>query len=147
MRREWITDFRDRADDDVEKTGRQSGLFIDPRDEETACHGGIFRRLDNDRISQRQCGANRTVGQVHGEVPWAEHADHPERLAISPTFLLGLIERKNPSFHAMWEGCGYQRHGMHKLPFKLGFDTGAPGFADQPVHDLAVPRLHDRCRA
>jgi hypothetical protein len=41
----------------------------------------------------------------------------------------------------MWEGCGFQRHGLHKLPFKLGFDTGAPGFAN-----LAVTRLHDRCR-
>ena len=58
MQREWIADLRDRADDDVEKTGRQSGLFIDPRDEETACHGGIFRRLDDDRIPQRQRGTD-----------------------------------------------------------------------------------------
>jgi hypothetical protein len=72
VRREWIADFGDWADDDVEKTGWQSGLFIDLRNEESTSDGCIFRRLDDDRISQGQCGANRTVRQIQGEVPWAE---------------------------------------------------------------------------
>src|ERR1700738_4058537 len=93
VRRERIADFGDWADDDVEKTGRQSGLFIDLRNEESTSDGCIFRRLDADRISQGHCGGNRTVRQIQGEVPWADYADHPERLANSPGFLPDLLVR------------------------------------------------------
>src|SRR5947209_8054995 len=42
------------------------------------------------------------------------------------------------------KGGGLEHDGAGGLPFQLGFDAGAAGFTDQPIHDLVPPPSHDR---
>src|SRR5260370_38374644 len=88
-----LTDVARAAYHDVQQSRRQSSLFVDLRDQQTAGDRRIVSRFQNHGIAKRECGPNGAMSQIHWVVPRAYHSDDADRMTIYAAFLARLVDR------------------------------------------------------
>src|SRR4249919_1390922 len=74
-----LGDVRWHAEHEVEHAGWKSGVD-EALHQFHATAGSLLRRLDDDRATGRQRGADLARGRERGEVPWREGSDDADRL-------------------------------------------------------------------
>ncbi|MNH02799.1 hypothetical protein D3C79_620450 [compost metagenome] len=138
-----VTDLGTGTHHHAQRPGWQAGLFEDARQQQAAADRGVAGRLDHHGIAQGQGRCQGTGGQVQGEVPRADHPDHPQWLAVHPAFLAGNVGADNAPVDAAGQACRLQGDGAGGAPFDLGLDPGAAGLADDPVDDFLTTFIED----
>ncbi|MCY1350981.1 hypothetical protein D9M69_372310 [compost metagenome] len=140
---EGVADFRARAHHHAEHARRQAGFLEDARQQQAAGDRGVAGRLDHHRVAQGQGRGQGAGGEVQGEVPRADHADHAQGHAVHAALLAGDVGGDDAPVHAVRQAGRLQGDGAGGAPFDLRLDAGAAGLADDPVDDLLAALVED----